>query len=343
MNEWPSIAIVLLNFNGKELLERNLPYIIQTSYPNKKIIVIDNASSDGSAAFLQSHYPGIQLIQLPANKGYAGGYNEGLQHVTADYFILLNTDVEVTHGFIEPLVHLLSDKPEAGICQPKIISLENRHQFEYAGAAGGFMDKYGYTFARGRILDTSEKDNGQYNDVREIFWASGACFMIKASLFRELNGFYDYFFMYAEEVDLCWRARLAGQKIVCCPSSVVFHKETDDFASQSPARIYYVFRNNLIMLLRNLTLYDKMWIIPARVVLNMAAAFHFMISGYFKKAWLVIRSLFASFYWLLFVKKQPVRHKRAIKKTTAIYKKSILADYYFRGRKKFTQLDPEKF
>jgi GT2 family glycosyltransferase len=343
MNGIPSIAIVLLNYNGKEILERNLPFILRVSYTNKRIAVIDNASSDASVSFLRNNYPGIQLIELTSNKGYAGGYNEGLQQIDTDYFILLNTDVEVTPGFIEPLLKTMLTRAEAGICQPKILSLENRHMFEYAGAAGGYIDKYGYTFARGRILDHAEEDTGQYDNDLEIFWASGACFMIKASLFRQLNGFYDYYFMYAEEVDLCWRAQLLHQKILSCCTSVVYHKETVDFAEQSPKRIYYVFRNNLIMLFRNLTLADKIWMIPCRLFLNLAASFHFLARGYPKKSWLIIQSLFAAFKWFLFVKKVPVRNKKNIKKIAAIYKGSILADHYFRHKRKFSELDQRKF
>lgn len=339
MTAFPSIAIVLLNYNGKELLERNLPFILQATYVNKKIVVIDNASADGSVLFLKNNYPDIQLIELSSNKGYAGGYNEGLQLVVADYFILLNTDVEVTPGFIEPLLDTMKAHPAAGICQPKILSLENRHMFEYAGASGGFMDKYGYTFARGRILDFSEEDMGQYDSDREIFWASGACFMIKAPLFHEMNGFYSYYFMYAEEVDLCWRIQLTGKKIFCCAASVVYHKETAEFASQSAKRVYYVFRNNLVMLFRNLTFADKLWIIPVRLALNIAAAFHFLARGYFKKSWLIIRSVLAAFKWLIFEKKEPVQHKKSIRKIDTVYKKSILINYYFRNRKTFSAID----
>lgn len=343
MNNHPAIAIVLLNYNGKELLKQNLPFITRVTYVNKSIIVIDNCSNDGSVSFLKSDYPGIPVIELAANKGYAGGYNEGLRQVEAEYFILLNTDVEVSAGFIEPLLAMMIKIPEAGICQPKILSMENRHMFEYAGAAGGYIDKYGYTFARGRILDNAEEDKGQYDQDCEIFWASGACFMIRANLFRQLEGFYDYYFMYAEEVDLCWRAQLTGQKVYFCASSVVYHKETADFAKQSSQRIYYVFRNNFIMLLRNLSPADKLWIIPARFFLNMSASLHFLSRGYFAKSFLVIKSIFAAFAWALLSEKEPGQNKKTLKKFTTVYKKSILTGYYFRNKKNFSELDQRKF
>jgi GT2 family glycosyltransferase len=251
--------------------------------------------------------------------------------------------VEVTPGFIEPMVRLMAGDATIGICQPKILSLEHRHMFEYAGAGGGFMDKYGYTFARGRILDEAEADKGQYDQDRELFWAGGACLMIRASLFRELKGFYDYYFMYAEEIDLCWRAQLSGQKTCYCHSSVVYHKETTRFIDQSPKRVYYVFRNNLVMLMRNLAAGDKITILPARVALNLVSSLVFLFKGHFFKSFLVTKSIFASFAWALFHKKASVSNRRSLKKMRTVYKKSILVDYYFRKKRHFSSLDQSKF
>jgi GT2 family glycosyltransferase len=343
MNNQPLIAIVLLNYNGKELLERNLPFLVQTSYTNKKLVVIDNCSTDGSVTFLEKNYPLIKIVELTENKGYSGGYNEGLKDIDADYFILLNTDVEVSPGFIEPMIQLMNENPGIEICQPKILSLEHPSMFEYAGAGGGYIDKYGYTFARGRILDDGEEDKGQYDQNREIFWASGACLLVKTTLFRELNGFYDYYFMYAEEVDLCWRAQLAGKKIYYCFASVVYHKETTKFIHQSPRRIYHVFRNNLVLLMRNLTLRDKLFVIPVRIFLNIAASFLFLIKGHFYKSLLVTRSVFAAFKWALFIKKEKVTNKKRFKLFGTVYKRSILGDYYFRRKRRFSDLDRDKF
>ena len=343
MNSSPSVAIVLLNYNGKNYLESNIPFILQASYQNKKIFVIDNASTDDSVPFLKEKYPGIHIIESAVNYGYAGGYNKGLKQIEADYYILINTDVEVTSGFIEPLLKTIDNNPDAAICQPKILSLEHRDQFEYAGAAGGFMDKYGYTFARGRILDQYEKDTGQYDQDCEIFWAGGACFLIKASVFHELNGFYDYFFMYFEEVDLCWRAKLAGYNIWYSHQSVIYHKETDQFIKQSPRRIHYVFRNNFICLLRNLSLKSKLTLVPARIALNLLASFVFLIKGHIGKSLVVIKSLFTALAWVLFVPKQKIKKKISLKNIPAIYKKSILVSYYLKKKKKFSLLEKGNF
>jgi GT2 family glycosyltransferase len=343
MNTQPLIAIVLLNYNGKHLLKQFLPFIINTTYKNKTISIIDNASTDGSVSFLKSNYPEIGVIELINNKGYSGGYNEGLQQINAEYFILLNTDVKVTPGFIEPLIKQMLDNPEIGICQPKILSLEHPDVFEYAGAAGGYIDKYGYTFARGRILDHTEKDNGQYDQSCEVFWASGACLMINATLFWKLKGFFEYYFMYVEEVDLCWRTQLTDKKVYCCSSSIVYHKETTKFIDQSAQRIYYVFRNNMVLLIRNLTPLDKVVIIPLRIALNIAAAILFFVKGRFGKSFLVIKSIFAAFTWALFSKKERIKDKKPIKSFKMIYKKSILSDYYLHKKIHFIDLKHSKF
>jgi GT2 family glycosyltransferase len=342
MTHQPLVAIVFLNYNGKQLLERNLPFVLQTTYENKIIVVIDNGSVDDSVSFLKENHPSIFIIRLQQNKGYAGGYNEGLKQINADYFILLNTDVEVSFDFIEPLIGIMIKNPGTGICQPKILSLENRNYFEYAGAAGGFMDRFGFTFARGRMLNLSEEDTGQYDDDCDIFWASGTCLAIKASLFHKLQGFYDYYFMYSEEVDLCWRCQLLGYKIRYCHASVVYHRETKDLASQSSQRIYYVFRNNFVMLLRNLTFKDKLIIIPARVFLNIAASFHFLLKGYFIKSFIVIRSMFDSLKWLIFIKRKSIQNKKSLRFLKTVYNKSILADYYFRKTRRFSELNQQK-
>lgn len=334
----PSVAIVLLNYNGHKLLEENIPFLVDTTYSNKQIVIIDNASTDNSVSFIKENYPFIPVIELSKNIGYAGGYNEGLKSVTAEYYILLNTDVRVTPGFIEPLVALFRSNTEAGACQPKILSLERSEYFEYAGAAGGFIDRYGYPFARGRILNHSEQDYGQYEKDSEIFWASGACLMIKASLFWQLQGFYDYYFMYSEEVDLCWRIQLAHKQVMYCHSSIVYHKETTELAMQSGSRVYFVFRNNMIMLLRNLTWRDKCWIIPARVILNIIAALYFLLNGHLKNGGLVIRSLFATLKWVLFAKKEQRHSKRPMGSLKTVYQKSILIDYYWRKKKIYTSL-----
>jgi GT2 family glycosyltransferase len=275
--------------------------------------------------------------------GYAGGYNDGLKSIKAVYYILINTDVKVTPGFIEPLIETMEKNPGTAICQPKILSLEHPQQFEYAGAGGGFIDKYGYAFARGRILDQFENDNGQYNNDCEIFWAGGACFAIRASVFHELNGFYEYFFMYYEEVDLCWRAKLSGYKVFYSHASVVYHKETDQFIRQPAYRIYYVFRNNFIALLRHLPLRSKLTLVPIRILLNLAASFLFLIKGSPAKSLIVIKSLGAVLYWSISAPKKKTRNRQPFTQLKGVYKKSILVSYYLKKIRIFSSLNQNDF
>ena len=242
MQTEPGIALVLLNYNGKQYLQANLPFIKNLNYRNKKIYVVDNNSEDDSVNFIQSNYPDITLIRNNANLGYAAGYNRGLFSIERDYFVLLNTDVEVTEDFIDPIIQLMEADKSIAVCQPKILSLSQKSRFEYAGAAGGWIDMFGFTFARGRVFDEYEADGGQFDDSCKIFWASGACMVIRSRVFKQLRGFYEHFFMYFEEVDFCWRLQCAGYKIVFCPQSVVYHRDTDKLLLQSSQRLYYLFR-----------------------------------------------------------------------------------------------------
>jgi GT2 family glycosyltransferase len=205
MMSQPSVAIAILNYNTRNYLEKFLPALFQNTYANSRVVVIDNASTDDSVAFIKAHYPEIQLIVLNKNYGFAGGYNEGLKQVQADYFVLLNSDVEVPRTWIEPVVAALEANPDAAAAQPKILSYREGHLFEYAGASGGFIDSFGFPFCRGRIFDTCEKDEGQYNDIREVFWASGAAMFIRAPVWNEIKGLDADYFAHMEEIDLCWR------------------------------------------------------------------------------------------------------------------------------------------
>ncbi|RYF80016.1 MAG: glycosyltransferase family 2 protein [Chitinophagaceae bacterium] len=209
----PSVAIVILNWNGKHHLQQFLPSVIQTTYPNLRIIVADNASSDDSVDFLQEHFPQVEILRLQKNFGFAKGYNEALKHVEADYYVLLNSDVEVTAGWLEPIITLLEEQPIHGACQPKVLAHKNKNFFEYAGAGGGWLDAYGYPFARGRIFDICEADNGQYNTTEEVFWATGAAMVIRSQVYHQLNGFDEYFFAHQEEIDLWIPYRLALDQV----------------------------------------------------------------------------------------------------------------------------------
>lgn len=206
----PEIAVVILNWNGRKFLEQFLPSVIASTYPNLKIIVADNDSTDDSISYLEEYYPSIRIIKLTRNFGFARGYNEALKQVVTDYYVLLNSDVEVSPGWLEPMVQLLESDQSIAACQPKLLAYNNKKLFEYAGAAGGWIDTYGYPFSKGRVFEDCEEDKGQYDIATPIFWACGAALFIRANVYHKLNGFDDFFFAHQEEIDLCWRAQLAG-------------------------------------------------------------------------------------------------------------------------------------
>ncbi len=246
------VAVVLLNWNGEEVLKRFLPSVMSNiSYNDYDIIIADNGSTDNSLAFLKSNYPTLRVIALDSNYGYAEGYNRALKEVDAEYYLLLNTDVELKSDPIPPMLSILDNNKTVGAVMPKILSHRNPTFFEYAGAAGGYIDKFGFPFCRGRIISTVEEDRGQYNTTEEVFWASGAALMIRSSLFWSLEGFDSSFFAYMEEIDLCWRAKNMGYKIVCCCDSEVYHLGAATLGSDSPFKLYLNYRNTLYMLHKN--------------------------------------------------------------------------------------------
>jgi GT2 family glycosyltransferase len=334
----PSVAIIILNWNGKSFLEKFLPSVLSTTYP-AKVVVADNASTDDSLAFLSNHYPDVQVIRLYKNYGFARGYNEALKEVSAEYYVLLNSDVEVSPGWIEPIIELFESDVNIGACQPKVLSYNNKDIFEYAGAAGGWIDKYGYPFARGRIFDFCEPDNGQYDSIRPIFWATGAALFIKSQLFHELNGFDEYFFAHMEEIDLCWRLQLSGYKIYSCPKSIVYHVGGGTLPKGDSRKTFLNYRNNQIMLAKNLPLKEKWWKIPYRLTLDQVSAFKALVSGdigYFKA---VIKAHFAFYYWWLFITKT---HKPAIRKNIrqlkGVYNGNLIWSFFIQKRKLFSQI-----
>lgn len=268
------------------MLEKYLPSVINFSTKdNCFIVVADNGSTDDSVQWLSTNYPQIQLITFEQNYGFTGGYNRALRQIDADYYILLNSDVEVTNGWIDPLINFMEDNPDVGVCQPKILSYTNKEYFEYAGAAGGFIDHFGYPFCKGRILQNIEKDNGQYNEPDEIFWASGACMMVRSSLFHHLGGFDELFFAHMEEIDFCWRAKLLGFQVWSVPSSTVYHLGGGALPNNSPKKLYLNFRNNLLMLRKNLPSKVHWRIITMRKILDGCSAIIYLLTGktsYFK-------------------------------------------------------------
>lgn len=273
-------AVVILNWNGKNYLEKFLPGVIDnTTEPDTEVIVADNGSTDDSVDYLKQNFPTVRTIILESNFGYAGGYNRALQLVDAEYFILLNSDVSVGMNWTEPLTMFMDMTPRAGACQPRIRSFSNPARFEYAGAAGGFIDKYGYPFCRGRIFNTVEEDVGQYNDIAEIFWASGACMMVRASAFKSCGGFDDSYFAHMEEIDLCWRMQNAGYGVYYIPEPVVYHVGGGTLTYNSPLKTYLNFRNSLMTLAKNLPLKRVRRTIFIRQLLDGIAAISFIFNG----------------------------------------------------------------
>lgn len=245
-------AIVILNWNGRKYLERFLPGLLGTTGPDAEVIVADNASSDGSVELLKNRFPQVRTMIFSKNHGFTGGYNRALMELRAEYFILLNSDIEVEDGWLGPLTDWMDSHPECGICAPKLHSCSDRKMFEYAGAAGGYIDRYGYPYCRGRVMKMVEEDKGQYDTPEDVFWVSGACLMIRSELYRKLGGLDEKFFAHMEEIDLCWRAQLLGYRVTVVPGSVVYHIGGGSLPNDSPKKLYLNYRNNLLMLRKNL-------------------------------------------------------------------------------------------
>ncbi len=290
----PSVAIVILNWNGKALLERFLPFVVRNS-GDALVVLADNASTDGSVEFVKKQYPRIQVVVNDDNLGFAGGYNKALEAVDADLYCLLNSDVEVTPGWLDPVLALFNDKPEAGIVQPKVKDLNRRTHFEYAGAAGGFVDFFGYPFCRGRIFQSLEEDQGQYDDTREIFWATGACMFIKRDLFELLGGFDADYFAHQEEVDLCWRAHNKGYSVFYTGASEVFHLGGSTLSNMNPKKTFLNFRNSLYSITKNLPTRKALPIVLSRLILDAVAALRFLFQFKIGHAWAILRA-HLSFY-----------------------------------------------
>ena len=268
-------AVVVLNWNGKVLLDKFLASLLKHSQ-EATVFVADNASTDDSVDFVKSNFPSVKIIINSSNGGYAKGYNDALKQIDAEYFVLINSDIEVTDGWLSPIIDLMDSNKKIAACQPKLLDYKERNTFEYAGASGGFIDNFGYPFCRGRIFDDIEEDNGQYNDAIEIFWATGACLFVRASYFNEVGGLDEDFFAHQEEIDLCWRFKNKGYKIMVQPKSVVYHVGGGTLNASSPFKTHLNFRNNLFMLFKNLSTYNLLTTIPTRLVLDGVAALTFL-------------------------------------------------------------------
>ena len=338
MTHQPKVAIVILNWNGRKYLEQFLPSVITTSYSNCEIIIADNNSTDDSVSFLETNYPSLRVIHLSTNYGFAQGYNKALKQVQADYYMILNSDVEVHSDWIQPMVVLLESDRTIAACQPKVLSYSNKKLFEYAGAAGGWIDKFGYPFAEGRVFDICEEDHGQYDDVSFIFWVSGAAMFIRSSVFQEVEGFDEYFFAHQEEIDLCWRIQLAGYKLSSCPQSVVYHLGGGTLPRGNTKKTYLNFRNNLIMLAKNLPWSQKWWKIPFRVFLDTVSATKGLLigdGGYFLA---IVRAHFAFIKWILLKQNKSVFPRRKNKNLFGIYHRNLVWQHFVKGKKYFREV-----
>ncbi len=342
----PPVAIVILNYNGRAYLEQFLPAVLESTYGNFEVVVADNGSTDDSLAFLAEAYPELRCINLKANYGFAEGYNQTLQQVDAPYYLLLNSDVEVTPGWLEPLVELLERDPTVGAVQPKILAQQDRSRFEYAGAAGGWLDNLGYPFCRGRIFSVTETDHGQYDELQEVFWATGAAFLVRSQLFHQLGGFDGDYFAHSEEIDLCWRIKRAGYKVMARPRSVVYHVGGGTLSYNTPRKAFLNFRNSLFTLVKNETPGRLAWILPARLLLDGVAGLLFLSQGKLRHIASIARAHWSFFgQWRATLRKRQKARERVEKASIANtpnlagrYGGSIVWAFYARGRHAFKNL-----
>ncbi len=333
-------AIVILNWNGLEHLQRFLPSVVASCPDGVRVVVADNGSTDGSVEWLRANYAQLRIIELGHNYGFAGGYNRALKQVEAEYYILLNSDVEVQAGWVEPLIERMEQNPDIGALAPKILSVESPNEFEYAGAAGGYIDFLGYPFCRGRVLSTVEQDEGQYDDSRDVFWVSGAAFCCRADLYESLGGFCEEFFAHMEEIDLCWRMQLSGYRVVTEPRSRVWHLGGGTLQKSSPFKTFLNFRNNLAMLFRCSSPGQRVVVAVVRPMLDMLAAALFLLKGDGSSFKAVMRAYRDFIVWhpRLNAERREIQRARKVPAAKHIYPGSIVLSYML-GDKKFKDFE----
>ena len=334
------VAVVILNFNGKYFLEKFLPGIIQHSAPYP-VIIADNKSSDDSIQYTRQHFPQVQVIENDDNYGYAKGYNLALKKVEAEYYVLLNSDVEVSPQWITPIIDLMDKDPKVAACQPKILDYNKRNTFEYAGASGGFIDAYGYPFCRGRMFNSLEEDLGQYNATKEVFWATGACLFVRSSAFHQVGGLDDHYFAHMEEIDLCWRLKNFGYCVYVVPESVIYHIGGGTLNKLSKRKTFLNFRNNLTTLTKNHPPENLFLKILYRMILDGVAAFKFLFDGQPKHFFAVLRAHFNYYAWLprILAERKRLKNSPGFKFThSGIYRGNIVLEYFVKGKRKFTDL-----
>ncbi len=329
-----TVAVVILNWNGIDLLKQFLPSVVQFS-SEATVYVADNASTDNSVIFVKENFPDVKILQNKINGGYSKGYNDALSGLEEELFILLNSDVQVTPHWLPPILELFRKNENLGAAQPKILDFKNPEYFEYAGAAGGFLDKLGYPYCRGRIFNNLEKDEGQYDDETDIFWASGACLAIKSSAFFKIGGLDEDYFAHQEEIDVCWRLHNFGYKVKYTPKSMVYHVGGATLNHMNPRKTFYNFRNSLYNLLKNLPVSQLLWILPLRMILDGVAAFKFLIEGRGKHFYAILNA-HLNFYKMfpVFLKKR----KKIPGKFGSFSKFSVVCSHYIKGIKKFSDI-----
>lgn len=347
---YPKVAVVILNWNGVSWLEKFLPMLMEnTTYSNAEIWVADNASTDNSVSYVRTNFPQVKIHINKENFGFAGGYNMALKDICADYYVLLNSDVEVTKNWIAPVIELMESDKTIAACQPKILSYYQKDTFEYAGAAGGMIDILGYPFCRGRIFDTCEKDEGQYNEVSEIFWSSGACLFIRAGVFHKSEGLDEDFFAHMEEIDLCWRLKNMGYKIMYCPHSSVYHVGGGTLQSGSPRKTYLNFLNNRMMLIKNLPFKSSLKVFLVRDVMDILAIVQGIASGSFNNAWAIFKALWQLHIRIFFYSKKKKQTDLIVKnnriaepRPNGIYRFSIVFNYFVKKKKYYREMTASK-
>lgn len=339
-------AVVILSYNSRKWHELFLPKIVEQAKDGYDVIVVDHASPDDTAQYVRHHFPYVQLIELKENHGFAWGYAEALKQIQSKYYILLSSDFEVTDNWFPPIHKAMEANASLAACQPKIRYYKDKEYFEYAGAAGGFMDKWGYLFCRGRIFSTLEKDEGQYNNnTNDLFWASGGCFVVRADVYHKLGGLDPDLFAHMEEIDVCWRMKNAGYDIGYVADSTVFHVGGSVITYGSPQKTYYNFRNSMVLLLKNESGARLIWLLPLRLVLDGIAAMQFLAGGKINNILAIVKAHWNFFFnFGKWYKKRRI-HKElvTVRSKAGIYKKSIIIQYFLKGKKKFSDLDTKDF
>ncbi|MCB0428476.1 MAG: glycosyltransferase family 2 protein [Flavobacteriales bacterium] len=338
------IAIVILNWNGCGLLSRFVPGIVAHS-DGARVVVVDNGSTDDSVAWLSQHHPSVEVIRHKQNLGFTGGYNEALKHVQAKYYVILNSDVEVTPGWLQPMLEWMETEDRLGAIQPKLLAEKQRHLFEYAGAGGGFIDKYGFPFCRGRLFQDIEEDHGQFNDRREVFWASGACMFIRSEAFHAAGGFDSDFFAHMEEIDLCWRLKRMGYAIGYCGSSTVYHMGGATLITGSPRKTYLNFRNNLCMLFKNLPEKKFARTLIIKMVLDGIASIRFLLEGHGLSSLAVLKAHLYMYghMRMLRSKRNELKRQASVSEVSNVYGKSIVWTHYVMRKHRFDELEAGRF